>query len=47
MEITVVENVKTIEADILVIGMFEGEKTSNELADKYAVEEDSFKGKFG
>ena len=47
MEIKVVENVKTIEADILVIGMFEGGKTSNELADKYAVEEDNFKGKFG
>ena len=47
MEIKVVENAKTVEADILVITMFEGGKTSSDLANKYAVEEDDFKGKFG
>jgi len=47
MEIKVVENVTAIEADILVVNLFEGEKTTNDLANKYAVEEDNFKGKFG
>ena len=47
MEIKVVENAKSVEADILVISMFEGEKTTSDLANKYAVEEDEFKGKFG
>ena len=47
MEIKVVENVKSIESDILVVNLFEGEKTSNDLANEYAVEQDNFKGKFG
>ena len=47
MEIKVVENVKTVEADILVVNMFEGEKTSVDLANQYAIDEDNFKGKFG
>ena len=47
MEIKVVQNAKTIEADILVVNKFEGENTTNELANKYAVEQDNFKGKFG
>ncbi len=47
MEIKVVENVLTVEADILVVNQFEGEKTTNDLANKYAIEEDDFKGKFG
>ena len=47
MEIKVVENTASIEADILVVNLFEGEKTSNDLANEYAVEEDNFKGKFG
>jgi len=47
MEIKVVENAAAIETDILVINQFEGERTSNDLANKYAVEEDCFKGKFG
>ena len=47
MEIKVVENAASVEADILVVNQFEGEKTSNDLANKYAVEEDNFKGKFG
>ncbi len=47
MEIKVVENAASIEADILVVNQFEGEKTSNDLANKYAVDEDNFKGKFG
>ena len=47
MEIKVVENSKAVEADILVINQFEGEKTSSDLANEYAVEKDNFKGKFG
>lgn len=47
MEIKVVENAASVEADILVVNQFEGEKTTNELANKYAIEEDNFKGKFG
>ena len=47
MEIKVVQDVKTIDADILVVNMFEGEKTVSELANKYAIEQDGFKGKFG
>jgi len=47
MKINVVENTKTIESDILVVNMFEGEKTSNDLANQYAIDEDGFKGKFG
>ena len=47
MEIKVVENVKDIEADILVVSLFEGERTSIDLANKYALDEDNFKGKFG
>ncbi len=47
MEIKVVENSKNIESDILVISMFEGEKTSCELANTYAIDQDNFKGKFG
>lgn len=47
MEIKVVQDAKSIEADILVVNKFEDENTSNELANKYAVEQDNFKGKFG
>ena len=47
MNIKVVENVLSVESDILVVNLFEGEKTTNELANEYAIEEDHFKGKFG
>ena len=47
MEIKVVENSKSINCDLLAVSMFEGEKTSCELANRYAVEEDKFEGKFG
>ena len=47
MDIKIVENAKSVESDILVVNMFEGEKTSDDLANKYAIEEDNFKGKFG
>ena len=30
MEIKVVENAKSVEVDILVVSMFEGEKTTND-----------------
>ena len=47
MKINVVENARNLECDVLVVNQFEGEKTSNELANKYAVEEDNFEGKSG
>ena len=47
MEIKIVENTAAVEADILVVNMFEDEKTTNDLANKYAIGEDNFKGKFG
>lgn len=47
MEIKVIDNTKTVESDILVVSMFEGEETSNELANEYAIGQDNFKGKFG
>lgn len=46
MEIKVTKEVMTQECDILVVNMFEGEKTGVELADEYAVGKDGFEGKF-
>ncbi len=47
MEIKVVNDVKSVSADILVVNLFEEGKTSSDRANKYAIEEDGFKGKFG
>ncbi len=47
MEIKVSDDVKKIAVDVLVINQFEGEKTSQELANKYAIDRDNFKGKLG
>ena len=47
MKIEIVSDTKSINSDILVISMFEGEKTSSGLANTYAIEEDKFEGKFG
>lgn len=47
MEIKVVDDIKSVESDILVVNMFEGEKTTSDLANEYAIEQDNFKGKFG
>ena len=46
MKLTISENLSEQKCDVLVINMFEGEKTSQELANKYALDEDNFKGKF-
>ena len=46
MKLTISENLREQKCDVLVINMFEGETTSQELANKYALEEDNFKGKF-
>lgn len=46
MKLTISEKLREQKCDVLVINMFEGEKTSQELANKYALEEDNFKGKF-
>lgn len=45
MEIKVSQDVK--ETEVLVVNQFEGEKTSQELINKYAIEKDRFEGKFG
>ena len=47
MEIKVTENIASAEVDILVVNQFEDGKTTNDLANKYAIDEDNFKGKFG
>ena len=47
MEIKVVENTQLQECDVLVVNKFEGVNTASEIANKYAVEEDKFEGKFG
>ena len=47
MEIKVSQEVKNTPTEVLVIGQFEGEKTSQELANTYAIEKDGFEGKFG
>lgn len=47
MEIKLISDVKQQECDVLVVNMFEEEKTSEELVNKYAIEEDKFEGKFG
>lgn len=47
MEIIVVDNTQNIECDILVVNMFEGENTTSDIINKYAIEEDKFEGKFG
>ena len=47
MKICIEGNIKDKECDILVVNQFQGEKTSQEIANKYAIEEDHFEGKFG
>lgn len=47
MEIKIVSDVKSIECDVIVAGLYEGEKTSHEIANTYAIEKDGFQGKFG
>ena len=47
MKIKVSQDVKNTPAEVIVINKFEGEKTSQELANTYAVDKDHFEGKFG
>ncbi len=47
MEIKVSQNVSSTPCEVLVVNKFEGENTSVELANKYAVEKDGFEGRFG
>lgn len=47
MEIKVSNDVKNLAVDVLVINMFEGKKTSQDLANTYAIDRDGFKGKLG
>lgn len=47
MEIKILNDVKALTVDVLVVNMFECEKTSQELANTYAIDNDGFKGKLG
>jgi len=47
MQIKIEQDIKSIGCDILVVNQFEGEKTTEEIANKYAIEEDNFEGKYG
>jgi len=47
MNIKLIDNPKQQACDILAVNLFEGGKTTEELANKYAIEEDKFEGKFG
>lgn len=47
MEIKISNDVKNLQVNALVISQFEGEQTSQELANTYAIERDDFKGKKG
>lgn len=47
MEIKISNDVKNMAVDAIVISMFENEKTSQEIANTYAIERDSFNGKKG
>ena len=47
MEIKIISDVKNQECDILLVNMFEGKETTNELANEYALKQDNFEGKFG
>lgn len=47
MEIRISDDVRNTPCEVLVISKFEGENTSQELADTYAVDKDNFEGKFG
>ena len=47
MKIEIISDLQNQECDILVVNLFEGEKTTQEIANKYAIEEDKFEGKFG
>ena len=44
MEINVMDDVKHVPCEVLVINKFEGEETSQELANVYAVAKDHFEG---
>ncbi len=46
MEIKIISDLKSQECDILFVNKFENKETSIALANKYAVEEDHFEGKF-
>ena len=47
MEIRVINETQNQECDVLVVNKFEGEETTSQIANKYAIKEDNFEGKFG
>ena len=46
MKITIIENSEEKECDLLVVNKFENENTTNNFANKHAIDEDNFEGKF-
>ena len=46
MEIRVIDNAQNQECEVLVVNKFLNEQTTSDIANKYAVEEDKFEGKF-
>lgn len=47
MEIKALQDLTSADYEVLVVNIFEGEKTNQELINKFAIEVDNFKGKFG
>ncbi|MBE7703356.1 MAG: leucyl aminopeptidase [Cyanobacteria bacterium SIG28] len=47
MEIRIIDNTSSVECDLLVVNKFEGEKTTSNIANTYAIDQDNFEGKFG
>jgi len=47
MDIKILGDIELTAYEVLIINMFQGEKTSQELVNKYAIEKDNFEGKFG
>ena len=47
MEIRIIDNTSSVECDLLVVNKFEEEKTTSNIANTYAIEQDNFEGKFG
>jgi leucyl aminopeptidase len=46
MEIKAIKDIDSEKFEVLVINMFENEKTTQELANKFAIKKDKFEGKF-
>lgn len=47
MNIQAIKTIEDVSYSVLVINMFEGETTTQELVNKFVIEKDNFEGKFG